>query len=38
MDDHEAQRPIPWWLGALFLVYGVGVLVGLAVLGYALSA
>lgn len=36
--DDEAGRPIPPWLGWLFLAYGLVVLVGTLLLGYHLLA
>jgi hypothetical protein len=33
-EDEDAQRPIPIWLGLLFALYGLAVLVGFVCLCY----
>lgn len=37
-EDEDAGRPIPPWLGVLFLLYGLAVLVGSVLVSYHLLA
>lgn len=37
-EDEDQGRPIPPWLGILFLLYGLAVLVGTLMLSYHLLA